>query len=653
MAYALEAALDYAARGFSVIPITDSREEGREMKKPLIRWREWESRAAGPEQIKQWWKMWPNAGVAIVTGAVSGVLVMDIDPKNGGTAEGLPPTDMVVNTGGGGQHYYYKMVPGQRNRAGANGVDVRADGGYVVAPPSLHMSGEAYAWDPDEEPGEIDQVTIAKLSPTKSDLKAAQAPANGAAQPERETWIMDTQAAGVDAGQRNDSIARLAGYYAGKGVAHEMILQICRDANAKFQPPLGDDEVQRTVRSIWETERRKQAVDSKDAPALTPEQVTEEEELQCTNFDDYANKYGGQEVRWLIPGFLTDCTMGFIYGPPQSYKTWGEFDLAVSIAQGTPFLGVAKPARTGPVIVFQQEDSHITTSERIATIWAGRAGLKKPRVEDGKFYWEHHKEKSNIFMYEQRDFRFDDPSAMAKLEKLLIKHKPVAVFMDPFYSLVKTENNMEAAMEPLIDIKKLRDKYSCTFMFIHHTSKASRGTGQRDGLHGSQFLNASNESSLGFNVVEGQRRTIVMQPHSKDGGPKNPIRVDYDIFDGTSDDPGEWRFNTKVADITEEEMHKLIDRDRKPGDDDGPYGVVRPQVGEVPELSEEEAQKERSMLNVVSSGKLTRNAAKKMPSPLRAALDRMLADGRVRYNESMDNYFSTIKPLTPRVSGVK
>jgi hypothetical protein len=224
MTYALKAALEYASRGYSVIPITDSREDGKEMKSPLVRWREFEKVAASPDLIKQWFKMWPNAGVGIVTGAVSGLLVMDIDPKNGGTADGLPPTDMVVNTGGGGQHYYYRMNEGQRNRAGANGVDVRADGGYVVAPPSLHMSGEAYAWDPDEDPGEIDPETVVKLSPTKSDLRIAEAQAqpSGSLFQERDTWIMDTQTEGLGQGQRNDGIARLAGYYAGKGIAYDL-----------------------------------------------------------------------------------------------------------------------------------------------------------------------------------------------------------------------------------------------------------------------------------------------------------------------------------------------------------------------------------------------------------------------------------------------
>jgi hypothetical protein len=343
--------------------------------------------------------------------------------------------------------------------------------------------------------------------------------------------------------------------------------------------------------------------------------------------------------------------MGFMFGPPGSYKTWGEMDLAVSIAQGTPFLGVAKPERTGNVVLFQQEDSHITTSERIATIWAGRTGLRKPKLENGVLSWSKHKEKSKIFLYEQRDFRLDAPNAMAKLEKVLMKHRPVAVFMDPFYSLVKIENNMEAAASHLIDIKRLRDIYGCTFMFIHHTSKSNKGTGARDGLHGSQFLNAANESSLAFSNIEGQPSAIALQRRSKDGGPKNPLRVDYDIFDSTSEEPGEWRFNTRVADITEVEMRSLIDPDRKVGEDSGPHGEVRPQIGEAPPVDPNAEQRERSMLRVVTSGKLTKTAVASMPSELRAALDRMVSDGRIKFDESHGVYFSSIKALTPRVAG--
>lgn len=649
MTYCLEAAIEYAKDGYSVIPISWN----GKMKKPLVRWEEWQNRRADETQIRAWWKSFPQAGVGIVTGEISNLVVMDVDPKHGGTDEGFPPTDRVVATGGGGQHHYYEYVIGARNRTGDNGVDVRAEGGYVVAPPSKHESGGTYEWDIDDKPGTITVADTLSLSPSKSDRERVNGHANGVdsaplfAHQQRETFLTDH----APEGGRNDAVTRNAGYYSGKGIADELVLDICLNKNAMSPNPLDPSEVERTVRSICGKEARKQADATKAAIKSGEIEAPEaSDEIELIGFDDYAMKHGGKEVQWLIPNFLTDCTIGFLFGPPGSYKSWGELDLAVSIAQGTPFLGVARPERTGPVIVFQQEDSHITTSERIATIWAGRTGLKKPKLENGMFTWSCHKEKSNILLYEKRDFHFENPGAMAGIEKLLIKYKPVAFFMDPFYSMVSTENNMETASKYLIQLKILRDRYKCTFMIVHHTSKSSRGSGSRDGLHGSQFLNAANESSLAFSNIEGCPKSVVIQRRSKDGEAKDPIRVDYDIFDGTSEDPGEWRFNTRVSVLDHKGMKSLIDPDRKIEDNehlDIPANIM-PQIDIQTQLSPDEQQREDAVFSMLEKADIGVFQANSMPSQLRAAFDRLCAADRIRFNDENKTYH---KVLTLRVAG--
>ncbi len=653
MAYCLEAAIGYAKDGYSVIPISANGEK----KRPAVNWTEWQTRKADETQIRNWWKVFPDAGVGIVTGKLSGLVVMDIDPKNGGTDEGFPTTDMVANTGGGGQHHYYKYVEGARNRAGNNGVDVRAEGGYVVAPPSKHHSGGVYEWDIDDKPGDITVAKTVELSPSKATHEGANGLANGVDsaplfnREQPKTWLMDSTTSGFTEGSRNDSVTRLAGYYAGLGVIENLVLKHCLDANAESVNPLGYDEVARTVRSICNKEARKQADKLKqDIKSGVVETPVDDTDIELTGFDAYALKHGGKEVQWLIPGFLTDNTIGFIYGPPQSYKSWIELDMAVSIAQGTPFLGIVKPARTGPVIIFQQEDSHITTSERIATIWAGRVGLKKPRLEDGKFIWHAHKEASNIHIYEHRDFRLDAPGAMDRLDRMLTKYRPVAVFMDPFYSLVSLENNMEAAAPLMIQLKALRDKHSCAFMMVHHTSKASRGSSNRDGMHGSQFLSASAESRLALHNIEGMPRSGVIHPMSKDGEAKKPIRVDYDIFDGMSEDPGEWRFNTRISTLDEKAMRDLISPDRKLEDDEHlivPPNII-PQIDIQTQLTPDEQQREDAVFAMLEKADIGAYQVTSMPDAIRAAFDKLCAADRIRLGDDNKTYH---KVLTLRVAG--
>jgi Bifunctional DNA primase/polymerase, N-terminal len=104
--------------------------------------------------INRWWRWWPNANVGIATGVASGLLAVDIDPRNGGDAsydqlrKQCPAVfeDLLeVQTGSGGAHLYFECRSPAPSRANIlPGIDVKADGGYVVAPPSQHVSGMTY-----------------------------------------------------------------------------------------------------------------------------------------------------------------------------------------------------------------------------------------------------------------------------------------------------------------------------------------------------------------------------------------------------------------------------------------------------------------------------------------------------------------------------
>lgn len=110
-----------------------------------------------PKKIKEWWDQWPNANIGIATGEVSGLLVIDVDPRNL-KPQTLPdlsrkvgpmPECPMVDTGGGGWHNYFNHPTARTtgSRTGiAPGIDIKANGGYVIAPPSNHASGGVYVW---------------------------------------------------------------------------------------------------------------------------------------------------------------------------------------------------------------------------------------------------------------------------------------------------------------------------------------------------------------------------------------------------------------------------------------------------------------------------------------------------------------------------
>jgi hypothetical protein len=161
----VDTALRYAARGWPVFPCHEPRGGRCSCGRPDCASPAKHPRTArglhdathDPSVIAGWWQRWPTANVAVRTGAASGLVVLDVDPDHGGLATlaelqrihgGLPPSP-AVRTGSGGRHYWFAH-PGDnvRNSAGllGPGLDIRGDGGYVIAPPSIHAAGSRYFW---------------------------------------------------------------------------------------------------------------------------------------------------------------------------------------------------------------------------------------------------------------------------------------------------------------------------------------------------------------------------------------------------------------------------------------------------------------------------------------------------------------------------
>ena len=138
-----KAVLEYIAKGYSVIPVGED-------KKPLVTWKPYQERRATEDECLEWWSTWPGANIGIVTGQVSGITVFDFDSPQAVAKmeERLPDSFLcpIARTPRGGRHYYFSYDPGFKTCAGIlPDVDIRNDGGYVVAPPSLTPAG-AYEW---------------------------------------------------------------------------------------------------------------------------------------------------------------------------------------------------------------------------------------------------------------------------------------------------------------------------------------------------------------------------------------------------------------------------------------------------------------------------------------------------------------------------
>ena len=212
-----------------------------------------------PEKIEAWWLAEPNLNVAAATGQLSGIFVIDVDGPDGEAAlrklesehGDLPETATVFTARGVHRWFEYPDATSIRNSAGklAPGVDVRASGGFVLVPPSLHPSGKRYRW------GESETAIAAAPSWL---IERVSAPANGvAAATPPDEWA-DLIAAGVPEGSRNCTLARLAGHLLRHRIDPFVALELLRAWNeGRCRPPLPDAAVERIVGSISARELRR------------------------------------------------------------------------------------------------------------------------------------------------------------------------------------------------------------------------------------------------------------------------------------------------------------------------------------------------------------------------------------------------------------
>ncbi len=242
------AAVDYVGRGWSVVVLRPRD------KFPLIRWEPYQYRVADAAEVNRWFDRWPDANVGIVTGQVSGLVVLDVDPRHGGeesiadwarSGRPLPDTTEAV-TGGGGRHLYFR-APAMllRNRVGLSpGIDLRANGGLVVGPPSIHPSGGRYTWRSGHAPEDF------APAPLPDWLRRMAAGGGQGAGHSIGHW-RKLVAEGVPEGTRNNTIASLAGHLLWHGVDPDVTLELLLCWNrVRCRPPLDDEEVAGVVASI-------------------------------------------------------------------------------------------------------------------------------------------------------------------------------------------------------------------------------------------------------------------------------------------------------------------------------------------------------------------------------------------------------------------
>lgn len=450
-----EYALYYSRLGLAVFPIKPK------SKQPLTE-HGLKDASKEPEQIESWWNRWPAANIGIATGAVSGGLVvidLDVDKDKGidgrvtlreweAEHEKLPDNTWLAITGRGGYHYFYHDTSTVRNRTGIyEGIDIRGDGGYIVAPPSVHPNGNTYEWEQDpmlyplaEANGAIFDFLVGPVS----------------REPEPIPFDLPEQ---IPDGQRTTAMVKLVCSQQAKGLSDEAIRAAVRVENeAKCVPPLTDQELEREVFPALTRYQKGTApyTATYNHKTRSFQPIIKKGPVNLVSMDTVEEK----EPEWLVTDYIPRGQITVLAGDGGSGKTTIWCSIAAAVSSGGPcFLNqdnpFAKECLPGRVLFFSSEDSAEYTLK-------GRLRRSGAKLE-------------NVLSLDLADDRFPEIKFNAPLlEELIKEYRPELVIFDPLQSYVPPDiqmgqrNAMRACLNPLIG---LGEKYGTTFIIIVHTNK--------------------------------------------------------------------------------------------------------------------------------------------------------------------------------------
>ena len=444
------------------------------------------------EQIERWWLAAPLANIGIATGARLGMWVLDVDGDVGAASlaalqeqHGPLPETMAARTGGGGTHYYW-AIPADvtiRNsvRKLADGIDVRGDGGYVLAPPSVHLSGREYTWlnrlPPVEAPAWLVELVTAKPAPPPQNGQATHhpppaLPAGDVARRARDYLATMPPAISGQGGhdQTFDAARKLIH---GFGLTPEQALPLLHEYNRRCVPPWNDAELRHKLESAHGCEdqqgrpRGYLLLGNGTPPAPQSGPVAASSGPHSIAWPALAARPITRD--WLIPHVLAARQPAVLGGPIKTLKTSTLVDMAVALATGTPWLNHFRTTRAVRVGMVSAESGDEDVRDVARRIAAAR----------------------RLTPTENLHFIFGAPclTDMRHLDMLArwcLALRLDVLMLDPLYLMLDARTagnagNLYAMGAALRTVRDMADSVRVTPLIAHHTGHGATMTAARNG----------------------------------------------------------------------------------------------------------------------------------------------------------------------------
>lgn len=488
----IEAARAYRKRGWGVIPLwwvengICACEAGASCKSagkhPLIKWSSYSQKLPSDAEIDAWWQQWPDASIGIVTGRVSNLVIVDVD------IPGYDPfthDTYTVKTGRGGTHFYFTAdgVPYPSRVALEPHIDVRGEGGYVVAPPASNAYG-AYTVLCGDAPAPYPKGLLGF----------------------------------IHEGSRHKAVGELIGRWFAEKLSIDEIRERAHKLNKeRVIPSLPSYEINRWVDDI--------AAKEEEEAARSKISAEWRKHLPLSTNAEFVETYGDRtDSEWLIPDWLPSRNTGIVSALPGAYKTWILLDLAIAVATGRSFLQSYPVRKTGPVIVCQQEDDYTMIAQRMGQI------LQMGRAETFGEDWVVNMPSPEmpIYWFTGRNLRASNKNMMAALYGAAEELRPALIIIDPLNTFVSMKDYGVEAPPEMAALKIIRDRFDTSTMIAHHDTKGSSNSG-RQSMYGSVFLDAWVETGWHVQRESEEKPVVTIKRHTKIGAALNPVQVEFEI----------------------------------------------------------------------------------------------------------------------------
>jgi len=552
----VDSAKGYAARGWHVFPVPPGKKQSYKSAEHS-RGRKWGA-TLDAQEIAQDWIQWPNANVGIVTGPKSGLLVIEADTEAGHGVDGVSnlaalfekhgplPETIEALSPSGSWHIYFKWPEERdtRNSVGkvAPGVDVRGNGGMVLAPPSVKTGQDLpYRWK--NQPGRFDLAECPewlldlceKLSERATSHIHTLPPIGCDASEVRELLSYIPADCGYD-----DWLSVLMGIHAryggaqqGLGLADEWSAQgqkyVPGEVNQKWNSFNGHGVNWETVPALArqngadlsEIARKHKAptymgmpnMDFSNFKTFTPDPV----ERQSQFFR--ASDLDGIDIpprEWLVKGLVPMNTVSSLYGDGGTGKSLVALQLAVAVASDTKWL--RQDVRQGNALFISAEDDADELHRRMANV-AGSLGLGLADLSN--LHMRSLAGEDALLAKLQKDGSQEPTALFAEIDRYTEETSPTVMILDTLADLFPgNENDRTQARQFIGLLRGLAIRHRCSVLLLAHPSLSGMNSGTGSG--GNTAWNNSVRSRLYLErvTIKDQNLTIEPDPDARTLGTK-------------------------------------------------------------------------------------------------------------------------------------